>query len=281
MPGGGATAPGAREGANESFHAKDPFTSALACAAMSAGPRRRPRAAPRRGAGTGQGRARARDLYRDGTERFRRGEVAPALEAFQEAYRLDPHPVLAYNIARAHETLGQVEEAIASFRLYLELDPQASDRGAVEQRIATLEADLDARRALERRNDELARAAARPRDAAPPPPPPREPSAVPWVIAGVGVLGVGAGGVLGVLASGKRGDAEDEPVATRAAELDGDASSLATAANVAFIAGGTVAAVGVVLGIIDLRRSSVGAGRTPAGIRVAAGPGSVSLRGRF
>jgi tetratricopeptide (TPR) repeat protein len=226
-------------------------------------------------------RARARDLYRDGTERFRRGEVAPALEAFQEAYRLDPHPVLAYNIARAHETLGQVEEAIASFRLYLELDPQASDRGAVEQRIATLEADVDARRALERRNDELAREAARPRDTAPPPPPPREPSAVPWVIAGVGVLGVGAGAVLGTLASGKRADAEDEPIATRAAELDGDASSLATAANVAFIAGGTVAAVGVVLGIIDLRRSSVAAGRTRPGVRMAAGPGSVWLRGRF
>ena len=226
-------------------------------------------------------RARARDLYRDGTDRFRRGEVAEALEAFQEAYRLDPHPVLAYNIARAHETLGQVEEAIASFHLYLELDPRASDRGAVEQRIATLEADLDARRALQRRNDELARAAARPRDAAPPPPPPREPSAVPWVIAGAGVLGVGAGAVLGAVASGKRAEAEEEPVAARATELDGDASDMATAANVAFIAGGTVAAIGVVLGIIDLRRSSVAVDRTRPGLRLSAGPGSVSLRGRF
>jgi tetratricopeptide (TPR) repeat protein len=227
-------------------------------------------------------RARARDLYRDGTERFRRGEVAPALEAFQEAYRLDPHPVLAYNIARAHETLGQVEEALTAFRLYLELDPQASDRGAVEQRIATLQAELDARRALERRNAELARAAAQTRDAAPPPPPPPPaPSPVPWVIAGVGVLGVGAGAVLGVLASGKRGDAEDEKLAARASELDDDARSLATAANVAFLAGGTVAAVGVVLGIVDLRRSSVAAGRLDRGVSVAAGPGGVALRGRF
>jgi hypothetical protein len=101
------------------------------------------------------------------------------------------------------------------------------------------------------------------------------------VIAGVGVLGVGAGAVLGVLASGKRGDAEDEKLAARASELDDDARSLATAANVAFLAGGTVAAVGVVLGIVDLRRSSVAAGRLDRGVSVAAGPGGVALRGRF
>lgn len=235
-------------------------------------------AQPRAEARPAADKARARELYKQGTERFRGGKVAEALAAFQEAYRLDPHPVLAYNIARAHETLGQVEEAIAAFRLYLELDPRASDRGAVEQRIATLEADLDARRALEKRNDELARAAADKRDVPPPaPPPPAEPSPAPWIIAGVGVLGIGAGVVLGVMASGKRSDAEDEADAARATELDDDARGLAAAANISFLAGGTVAAVGVVLGILDLRRASA----SNAAVSVTPGPGTLTLRGRF
>jgi tetratricopeptide (TPR) repeat protein len=231
-------------------------------------------------------RARAKDLYRQGTERFQSGDFRAALDLFEQAQRLDPHPVLAYNVARAHENLGELDEAIAAYRRYLDLDPKASDRGAVEQRITSLQTQRDERRTLEQRTQELKAAqqtaAAAKRSQQRPPPDP--PSPIPWLIAGVGAVGIGVGATLGALATGIRDDAQAEPSGEKAQELEEESATVATAANITLIAGGALVLGGVLIGVIDLANSgpkAATAAQRPRRLTLRASPTSLMLRGLF
>jgi tetratricopeptide (TPR) repeat protein len=194
---------------------------------------------------------RARELFKKSAQSYREGKLEEAIDLLNEAYRLDPKPVLLYNLARAYEGLGDTPRAIEGYRRYLEEDPAAADRGALEQRIATLERQQREREALERAAAERA-AAPKEKSAAPAPDQAGGPSPAPWVVAGIGAAGVGAGLVLGALARGRHEDAVSEDSALRALELQSQAESWATGATVALIVGGAVAAGGVIWGIVDL-----------------------------
>lgn len=78
----------------------------------------------------------ARQLYREGKFRDAARELDVA------ATMVPDSPKLAYNAARAWERAGEAKTAVARYRRYLELAPQAKDRAAVEQAIALLEAQL-------------------------------------------------------------------------------------------------------------------------------------------
>ena len=114
-----------------------------------------------------------------------------------------------------------------------------------------------------------------PKPAAPPASPPAEVSGLKTVgviVAGVGLLGVGAGAVLGAMAGGKWSDAKDACSTTRcpdrsaAEDTRRSALSLATGSTIAFIAGGVLIAGGVVLWIASPSSSSrVGVAPTPNG----------------
>ncbi|MCA9619864.1 MAG: tetratricopeptide repeat protein, partial [Myxococcales bacterium] len=121
----------------------------------------------------------AQALYREG--RF--GEAAAILH---ELIEVRPEPVLYYNLARAHDGNGELAEALTSYRRYLELAPEVADRGAIERRIATLEAQLAERERL---------AEAPPPPPAPPPAPPPGDAlvAIPWALVGVGAATIIAG----------------------------------------------------------------------------------------
>lgn len=138
---------------------------------------------------------RAKDLFEQGSSAFHAGEFPRALELFREAYAIDPHPILMYNIARSEESLGNAHEAVRAFRKYLELAPEAEDRGAVEQRISTLEKQLAEKQALERQRDKARRDAAAERERAKRRPE-KKVSPVPRIVAGAGVALVATGGVL-------------------------------------------------------------------------------------
>jgi tetratricopeptide (TPR) repeat protein len=227
--------------------------------------------------------SRARELFREGAERFKSGDFRGALERFEQAYQLDPNPILVYNMARAHESLGDIEDAMVAYQHYLELDPNASDRGAVEQRIATLRRDLEERRALEQRALESERqrraaqskAAPLPRSA-----PPRSPSAVPWIIMGVGLGAVGAGVVLGSMAKARIDDAQANPNGGEAQDAEDSGRSLGTAANIAFVVGGSIAAGGLIAGVVDVVKSN---GRPAQAVRavVTLRAHGVAIAGRF
>ncbi len=65
----------------------------------------------------------ARREFEEATRQFEQGHFALALQGFERSYSLmreDPRgPLILYNIGRAQEALGRLEEAIASFERYL------------------------------------------------------------------------------------------------------------------------------------------------------------------
>jgi hypothetical protein len=75
-------------------------------------------------------------------ELFRIGEFADAAILFQEAYNLDPHPVILFNLARSHQEMGDLPNA---HRLFLDLlgsSPTAQVVASAQQRVDEIEASL-------------------------------------------------------------------------------------------------------------------------------------------
>ena len=64
--------------------------------------------------------ARARAYYIEGEELFKKELYAAAIENFKKANDIIPHPVNLYNIARAHEKLGDGENCVKGYQEYLE-----------------------------------------------------------------------------------------------------------------------------------------------------------------
>jgi len=93
---------------------------------------------------------RALELFDSAAQKFREGRFREAIELLDEAYRLKPSAILRYNKARAYEGLGDESRAIVEYEAYLEMAPDARDRGAVERRLATLRAGIAERERLER-----------------------------------------------------------------------------------------------------------------------------------
>jgi len=88
---------------------------------------------------TGAAEAPAKTAYRQGVEHFKQKQFADAIREFNKAYRLDPNPVLVFNMARAFEELQQYDSAIEYYRKYLEMLPETPDRKMVEESVRTLE----------------------------------------------------------------------------------------------------------------------------------------------
>jgi hypothetical protein len=84
---------------------------------------------------------RAKRHYQQGSEAFSVGRFEEAIKELEEAYRLSGESVLLYNIAKAYEKLGGLEEAMRHYRDYLDLtrDVAEEDRAEVEKTIAALE----------------------------------------------------------------------------------------------------------------------------------------------
>ena len=227
--------------------------------------------------------ARAAELYKASAESYRKGDFATTVDLLREAYSLDPQPVLLYNLARAYEGLGDTNGAIDTYKKYLAADPNAKDRGAIEQRISTLERERDERIALEKQNEanrkraeeEAARAAAasRPKKEAPPP---HHRSALPYIVGGIGIGGLATGVVLGLMATSQHASARSEPVQLTAENEQNRAKTYATASTISFIAGGALLAIGTTWWILDS-----GNGKSSAQARLGVAPGGLMLQGTF
>jgi tetratricopeptide (TPR) repeat protein len=227
-------------------------------------------AAPASDASANANRARAAELFKKSADAYRQGDFKHAIELLDEAYTLDPQPVLVYNRARAAEGLGNVDEAIAGYERFLADEPNAPDRGAIEQRLSTLRRQRDERAAMEKERHAQKEVVERPAPVPTPPPrserPPEAPkkqNVLPYVAAGVGGAGLLTGAILGALALSKKDDAVAAPVQTEAMSLKGSADDLATAANVAFVFGGVLVVAGAVWWIVDHRSASRGTALGP------------------
>ncbi len=119
-----------------------------------------------------------------GQKLFTLGKFDEALDEYQKAYDASPLPDFLYNIGQCHRNLGDYEQAIFSFKRFLQLDPDAPNREKVEIIIDELE-------------DKLEHQGAKKKDPPPPPPPHAESTPVYkkwWFWTGIAVVGV-AGGV--------------------------------------------------------------------------------------
>lgn len=221
----------------------------------------------------------ALELYEQGRKAYKEGRYDEAIDLLKQSYALKAEPVLQYNLARAYESAGRLEDAVASFESYLALAKDIPDRTEIEAKLGNLKSRIE--------EQKKAKAAPPPpppenKPAPPPaaPPPARGISPVPWIVAGVGVLGIGAGGVLGGLAASKNDEVASAPSQTEGQSLRDSAESLALGSNIAFGIGGAIALAGGIWGVIDI----VSAGSSeekPAPLKAAVGPGFVTISTTF
>lgn len=208
-------------------------------------------------ASTTANRQEALELYRQSRERYDTGAYQEAADLLERAYALFPEPILLYNLARAFGSLGDHERAIESYEAYLDADPQTEDREVIAARIANSRRILEQERERERaqrqaaeaeeraRLERVRREARRAAEA-------KAPRSAPWIIAGSGALVAAAGVVFGGLSLRQRNEAEELSSAVDAAESSDRAVAFGWVANGSFIAGGALALVGTIWGLIDL-----------------------------
>jgi len=89
---------------------------------------------------TADPRADARRYFVEGLQAAEAERYEAALEAFQRAYDIHPHPSVLYNIGRAHLDLGRTEEALRYFQMFRIAAPEQAS--LVDPTVASLEAEL-------------------------------------------------------------------------------------------------------------------------------------------
>ena len=216
-------------------------------------------------------RARAFEMAVEAQAHFEAGESDVAVQLLLNARQIYPEPVLLYNLGRVYDTMGLALEsdALAAYEQYVEAAPDATDRAAVEQRIASLRAaqterdNLAAARDAERTGREAAEEQARLA---------RRPSPVPWILIATGGAAVAGGGVVAGLARRANSDALDAVIHERAVASSEQANRLATTANILFVVGGAISLTGAIWLITDRRRRSV---------ELSVGPGHIQVEGRW
>ncbi len=81
----------------------------------------------------------ARRHFERGEKLFALGKFDEALEEYQTAFDAKPLPGFLYNIGQCFRNLGDLDQAIFSFKKYLRLEPEAENKDAVERLISDLE----------------------------------------------------------------------------------------------------------------------------------------------
>lgn len=197
----------------------------------------------------------ARAAFEQGENEYQRGHFALALQHFERSYELlEGHPrraLVLFNIGAVYEELGQLRDAVAAFRRYLEEGADVATN--IEETRARI-TDLEARIALAERS-ETARGA-----------PPATSSDAPAnggvgvgpvVLLGVGGAALAASAITGAMALGAAGDLEnacpdsrcpDEPELRARAD---EARTLSIVTDVLWPIGAAAAAAGLVWLIIE------------------------------
>lgn len=189
--------------------------------------------------------ARARALFAEGDSHFRLREYDQAIARFKEAYRLEPAPLLLYNLAQAYRLAGDCRQAAWFYDRFAHSGADAAaiataeaQRAAMRQCVARLDATSAARRPAARR------------------------SALAWAGIGVGIGGavaVAAGAGFAYRAGDQAaqrdaacGDA-DGCTAAQARGFDDAGRTASRAAIGLFTAGGVMIAGGVTMYVLGQR----------------------------
>lgn len=79
------------------------------------------------------------EKYRDATLKYTLGEYTEAVKLYREGYELSGDPAFLFNIAQSYRMMGDCKNAIFFYKRFLLVQPDAKNRGEVEERIADLE----------------------------------------------------------------------------------------------------------------------------------------------
>ncbi len=209
----------------------------------------------------------ADELSDQAVGKFEAREYDAAAKLFEEAYRIDPNPNYLFNIGRVYEEKGDLRHAVVFYQRFLgESGVDLESRQAATERLKVL------REAIK----ELEPDEPGPSDD----PVPDDDGSSTDIdstgddtsddgdggtdgrkrklrIAGYSLMGVGgvaliAGGVVGGVALGTSGDAEDAEFVDETMRLRDKAKTQANVADGLFITGGVLAAVGLVLVLTTL-----------------------------
>jgi len=227
----------------------------------------------------------AKRYFKVGEELYNRSDYQGALEQFSKAYKYSKKPGLLFNIARCHESLGNLEPAIKAFEGYMTIGPDNPDR--IKARIANLKSRLAEKSAAKaKQNGQLeaakqaakaaeAKAAAAPSDG--------RSSLTGWVVAGSGVALLATGVVFGVLAKSRADDLEaankaNAEFAAHQSELS-SGETFQTVQIATLVAGGAAAIAGGVL--LYLHYSKRPSERSAAWIVPSASPSSAGVTAGF
>ena len=81
----------------------------------------------------------AKRHFERGEKLFALGKFDEALDQYQKAYDAKPLAAFLFNIGQCHRNLNDYDQAIFSFKKYLKLEPDASNKDKVEELIEELE----------------------------------------------------------------------------------------------------------------------------------------------
>lgn len=197
--------------------------------------------------------AAAREKLSAGNKLYRVREFEKAVEEYKAGVLIEDVPVFHYNLGQCYRQLNRYEEAVWHYERFVDRgNPAGQLRGAVEAFLTQMKAEL------QRKTEVVPAPQPEPEKPVEPPPPktvtvtiPGEPwyrDRVGWIVSGVGLVAVGAGGWFLLDAKGIEDDANAEPLQSERQRLRDDASSRR-------VIGGVVGGVGlglVVAGIVKL-----------------------------
>ncbi len=208
---------------------------------------------------------RARVLFARGIRQFDRHRYEAALRIFTRAYQLAPAPPIVFNMAQCHQALGNDERAVESYKLFLQLAPDAPNRADVERKVRQLEAHIAAER--RRQQQQLVREVSREQERIAD----QERVEVEddhdgrggsvglftWITLGTGILTTGIGALFHLDAVAQQ-DALDDPqldcrrALARCLDIVETGDRSATLRTILLSAGGAILVTGVVMMIVDL-----------------------------
>lgn len=82
------------------------------------------------------------ELIDTGKAAYNEGRFDNALESFQAAHELYPHPDIVYRMALCHERLGEDEQAVRYYKRFLTQVPDAPERPRIEKTIQLIESRI-------------------------------------------------------------------------------------------------------------------------------------------
>jgi tetratricopeptide (TPR) repeat protein len=216
---------------------------------------------------------------------FESGHADQALSLAEEAYQLTRDPIMLYNIARGHEQLGALPEAIVAYRRFLDARPDLEARPAIVQRMATLQHLLDERARADREHQQrIVQLEEEKRRILDRPPETKGPVSVVVGAAsvGVGIAAAVAGAALWGVALGRHAAAISPATdGLTGADDESQARSFALAGNILFGAGAAVAEVGGLAALFGSRPKTLDMGPRSVALAPAVAPGWLGLRGGF